>query len=149
VINLLRKLLSMPIVRYLIMAVVIVGIEVGVFWVMNSQLRISYLIATPASMAVGIVLNWYFSRVLVFKVSVYSKRAEFLMVLAASLVGVGIQLVVTAFVVEILRLLPLIGKLAAICVTFFWNFWIRRAFIFRTRKSIQAEGKDDTHNLVD
>jgi putative flippase GtrA len=46
------------------------------------------------------------------------------------LIGIGLQLAVTAFVVEILRGIPLLGKLTAICVTYFWNFWFRKKYVF-------------------
>ena len=116
--------------KYLIMAVIIVGIEVGSFAVMYSLLNINYLIATATSMAIGIVLNWYFSR-LIFKKSKHKAHIEFILVLLASLIGVGIQLAIVAIAVEMLSLVPLLGKLIAIAITFFWNFWIRKHYIFK------------------
>ena len=112
------------------MAAIIVCIELASFAIINIGLNVSYLIATPVSMGIGIVLNWYFSQKLVFKNRKYKPHIEFTLVLIASLVGVAIQLVVTAFVVEILHMLPILGKVLAIIVTFFWNFWIRKKYIF-------------------
>ena len=117
------------------MAGFVVLIELGAFALINSVFGISYLIATPVSMLVGIILNWYFSRVFVFKTSVFKKHTEFMLVFIASIVGVGIQLAVTALAVEILNLLPIIGKFMAIMVTFFWNFWVRKRYIFNPRYS--------------
>ncbi len=124
------NLLKLPIVRYFIMAVFIVGIELLVFFLLNTPLHINYLVATPVSMAVGIVLNWYFSKKLVFKASKYKSHVEFSLVVVSSLVGVGIQLLVTFVSVEKLGLLPIIGKALAIIVTFFWNFYVRKRYIF-------------------
>lgn len=115
--------------RYLIMAIVLVGVEIVTFQVMI-WMGISYLIATPVSMGIAIVLNWYFSQAFVFKHRPHSVGKEFTLVVIASLIGIALQLAVTAFVVEILHAIPLLGKLAAICVTFFWNFWFRKKYVF-------------------
>lgn len=130
--ELIAKLLAKHVVRYFVMAACIVSIELAVFAVMNSGLNISYLIATPTSMLVGIILNWYFSKVFVFKNSRHKAHVEFGLVLATSLVGVGIQLVVTSLSVEQLALPPIIGKFLAIVITFAWNFWVRKRYIFTT-----------------
>jgi putative flippase GtrA len=120
--------------RYFVMAAVIVSIELAVFAFINSILGLSYVIATPGSMAVSFVLNWYFSKHFVFAgKSRHKAHVEFTLVLITSLVGVGLQLAVTGLFVEILGLLPIIGKLVAIIVTFFWNFIIRKKFIFNNQ----------------
>ena len=127
--QLLGKHLTPELIRYLVMAVAVVLIELvtfqGLIWA-----RVSYLVATPVSMFVGIVLNWYFSQKFVFSHRPHAPRKEFTLVLIASLIGVGLQLAVTATVVEILLLAPIIGKFLAICVTFFWNFWFRKKYVF-------------------
>lgn len=128
----LSRAFKLPIARYFLMAAVIVSIELGVFALMNSELGINYLIATPVSMAVGIILNWYCSKVFVFTGSRHKTHIEFGLVLVTSLVGVGIQLIITSACVQILHLWPILGKFFAIVVTFFWNFWVRKRYIFTT-----------------
>lgn len=126
----LLTLLKKPVVRYFIMAVVVVGIELASFAFINSMFGLTYLIATPLSMAIGIVLNWYFSRAFVFTNRKHPPHIEFGLVLATSVVGVVIQLLVTGVCINYLHSLPIIGKFFAIVITFFWNFWVRRKFIF-------------------
>ena len=121
--------LSPELWRYLSIAVLLVGSEIVIFQVMIWG-NISYLIATAVSMIVAIILNWYLSRVFVFKHRPHAMHKEFLLVVIASLIGLALQLAVTAFVVEVMKAMPLIGKLIAICVTFFWNFWFRKKYVF-------------------
>jgi putative flippase GtrA len=83
--ELVTRLLKISIVRYFIMAVVVVGIELASFALINSALGIHYLIATPVSMAIGIVLNWYFSKKFVFTGSRHKSHVEFTLVLLTSL----------------------------------------------------------------
>lgn len=129
-VQLVRTLLKQPSVRYFIMAAFVVSVELATFAVMNIPLHISYVIATPASMAVGIILNWYLSRVFVFTGSRHKIHLEITLIVVTSLVGVGIQLAVTAACVNLLHLWPIVGKFFAIIVTFFWNFWVRKRYIF-------------------
>ncbi len=115
--------------RYLSIAILLVGSEIVIFQAMIWG-GISYLIATPVSMVIAIILNWYLSRVFVFKHRPHSAHKEFLLVVVASVIGLALQVAVTAFVVEVVKGAPLIGKLIAICVTFFWNFWFRKKYVF-------------------
>lgn len=129
-IELVKKLLKQTAIRYFMMAGFVVCIELAVFAVLNIPLHITYLIATPASMIVGIFLNWWLSRILVFSGSKHKMHVEFTLIMTTSAVGIGIQLGVTAICVEIFHLFPLIGKFFAIIITFFWNYWVRKRYIF-------------------
>lgn len=134
-IDLILKQLKRPIAKYFIVAAFIAGLEVCTFAFMNSILKINYLISTTISVTISIILNWYFSKVFVFKTSKYKFHIEFTLVAIASLVGLGIQLAVISISVEYLHLIPVLGKILAIFVTFLWNFWARKKFIFHTTPS--------------
>jgi putative flippase GtrA len=121
--------LSPELLRYLSVAAVIVGAEVVSFQLMVWT-GLFYLIATPASMLIGIVLNWWVSRAFVFKHRPHKVHKEFILVFIASIIGIGLQTAVTAAVVQFGHGAPLAGKLLAICVTFFWNFWFRKKYVF-------------------
>lgn len=128
-----RRLLSSEIVRYGLMATILVMIELGLFVLLNSVMGLSYLIATPTSTLMIIIMNWYGSQRFVFHNRVHSKRKEFTLVAGVSLIGIGIQTAVAAIMVSGLGALPIIGKIFAILATFAWNFWTRRRFIFPTQ----------------
>lgn len=126
--------LTPELIRYLVMAVVLVGVEILTFQLLI-WVGFSYVVATPASMILAIILNWYFSQAFVFKNRPHTPAMEFTLVVIASVIGIALQLAVTAFVVEIIRAAPLTGKLLAICVTFFWNFWFRKKYVFYAPES--------------
>lgn len=128
--DLIKKLHNHSFTRYFIMAVFVVLIELIVFQALNSLLSMNYIIPTILSMIVGILLNWIFSRSYVFKTSKYSKQIEFVLIVATSLVGVAIQVGTIYLCVELIKLIPIVGKFFAISVTFFWNYFIRKKYIF-------------------
>ena len=129
--KLFHRITELPIIRYFFMAILIVGLEVFVYYLLNSFLGVNYLLAVPLSMTLSIVLNWYISKKLVFKQSKYKNSTEIMLVLISSIIGIAIQISITFIAVEILNLLPIIGKVAGISTTFFWNFYVRKLFIFR------------------
>lgn len=126
------KLLGSTFFRYGLMAVVVVSIEVGAFWVLNSPLGVHYLVATNLSLFIGILLNWVGSRYFVFGASKHTPHKEFTLVFVTSLAGVVLQSSTVYFVVEIVKSQPLAGKVLAIVVTFFWNYLIRKHYIYKT-----------------
>jgi putative flippase GtrA len=129
--ELIAKFHNHSFIRYGIMAVTVVGIELASFWFINSVMKIHYLIATWVSLLIGIVLNWIGSRYYVFGFSKHTPKKEFTLVFVSSLVGVILQSLVVAFTVQSLNKAPLEGKVLAIIVTFFWNYWIRKRYIFK------------------
>lgn len=128
----LKSRLSPTFIRYGIMAVIVVGIELLSFWVFNSLLDVNYLIATNLSLFIGIILNWLGSRHFVFGASKHSAHKEFTLVLITSLLGVMLQTSTVYIAVAVFGGQPLIGKIVAIIVTFFWNYFIRKKYIYKS-----------------
>lgn len=128
--NYLRKFYNHSFIRYGIMAVTVVLIELATFWIFNEVFGWHYLVATWLSLFIGIVLNWIGSHYFVFGSSTYSKKREFTLVLLTSLFGVALQSIVVALTVELAEGPAIIGKIVAIVVTFFWNYFVRKKYIY-------------------
>lgn len=112
------------------MAVIIVLIELGSFQLIYLVFS-NYYLATILSFAIGVILNWIGGRILVFGKSSHRASKEFGMVLAASLGGVLIQVIVVHISVAILLLYPIIGKILSIGFSFFWNYFFRSRIIYK------------------
>lgn len=116
--------------KYFVMAVIIVGIELVAFQVIYVTTK-NYYLATIISFLVGVVLNWVIGRLVVFGKSKHSPVREFTMVFTASIVGLLIQVSVVFVSVQLLLLYPLIGKIISIIFSFFWNYWFRAAVVYK------------------
>ena len=116
--------------RYFVMAVIIVGIELITFQIVY-RITGNYYWATIISFVTGVVLNWITGRLFVFGASHHHPTREFAMVLIASVVGLGIQIFVVFLSVQLLGLYPLIGKMLSIVFSFFWNYWFRAAIVYK------------------
>lgn len=119
--------------RYFIMAVTIVCIELASFQLFF-LFGANYILATALSFVLAVILNWIGGRMFVFGRSQYHPAREFVMVLTASIVGLAIQMIVVFVSVEILRLYPLIGKGLSILFSFFWNYFFRAKFIYKIKE---------------
>lgn len=133
-----NRILSGRLVHYLVMAVCIVLLELGVFQALYS-ISHNYVLGTIVSFVTGVILNWIGGRLLIFGRSAQPAVREFLMVLAASIGGLLIQLGVVFVSVEVFHLYPLMGKLLSIGFSFFWNYYIRAAVIYRKREHTPLE----------
>lgn len=125
-----KELASSSIVRYFYTAAVLVVLEIIIFYALNSKANVNYELATIISTALIIVLNWYASRKIVFRSSIYRPLKELSLVAGGSVVGIAIQAVAIFIAVTHFHIVPLIGKGVAILVTFFWNFWFRKKYVF-------------------
>lgn len=127
--------------KYFVMAAIIVGIELVTFQVVY-LITNNYYLGTVISFLVGVILNWIAGRLFVFGKSVHSPLREFTMVFIASMVGLGIQIAVVFVSVQLLALYPLIGKMLSIVFSFFWNYWFRAAIVYK--KSNNPTGRPHT-----
>ena len=116
--------------KYFVMAVGIVGIELVTFQVIYLVTG-NYYLATVVSFLTGVILNWIIGRLFVFGKSKHTPLREFTMVFIASVVGLGIQIAVVFVSVQLLLLYPLIGKIISIIFSFFWNYWFRAAVVYK------------------
>jgi putative flippase GtrA len=128
----LQKLISNKrLIKYFVMAIIIVLLELLTFQLVYLSSS-NYYVATIISFVVGVLLNWIGGRVFVFGTSGHNKSREFAMVFLGSLVGVCIQLSVVYISVAVLLLYPLIGKVLSICFSFIWNYWFRAKIVYKT-----------------
>ena len=116
--------------KYLMVAIVIIVLEMAFFIFLNEYLDIFYPYAIVASFIFATILNWYACKKFVFEKSKMSSDKEIFWTFIGSLIGVGIQLGVTAIAVEIFFMAPWMGKLGSMGITFIWNFFFRKWFVF-------------------
>lgn len=116
--------------RYFLMAVIIVIIELATFQAVYLLVK-SYYIATAISFITGVILNWMGGRIFVFGVSHHVPLREFFLVFMGSIVGLSIQIFVVFLSIQLIGLYPLIGKIISIIFSFFWNYWFRAAIIYK------------------
>lgn len=95
----------------------------------------NHLMATIVSFLIATFVNWILGRKLTFKDSCrdYSLIKDCLQVYLASLMGLGINLLLMFVFVDVWQWQPLLSKVLATGIVFIWNFLIRKFFIYRKK----------------
>lgn len=130
--NKLKKLINSNrrLFYYGIMAVIIVIIELIIFQ-LTYAVSESYILSTTISFIIGVILNWYGGKTLIFGKAKYKTHAEISLIFFASLIGLLIQIVIIALLVEKVGIYPLLAKMISIFVSFSWNYIFRQKYIYR------------------
>lgn len=102
-------------------------IDVGLFTTLSRYTTLSEPIINVISSLVGMVINFVLQKKFIFELN-RKASTVFLLSLAVSLVGIGISTTIIHFMmsVPIVTDFPVIAKLVATGVVFFYNFYMKR-----------------------
>jgi putative flippase GtrA len=115
--------------RYLICGGIATVSDMGVLYVSTHFLHIYYLFAAACGFILGVVINYTLNIILVFKSTGKIKR-EFALF---ALIGIGGLIWTEAIIwtlVDKLNFYIMIAKMTAVIFVLFWNFFMRKKFVF-------------------
>jgi putative flippase GtrA len=122
---------SVQFVRSMVVSVAAVVANFGGSYILKDILGVYYLLSAAGSFLLGVVVNYYLSVKWVFASrQVASRHAEFL--IFATILGIGLllNLVLIAGMVEILKLNFWIALPISTVLVFFWNFLARKKILY-------------------
>jgi putative flippase GtrA len=102
----------------------------GVFYFLNYNLEIHYLLASVLSFFVGATVNFLLCKIIFKSKENRKKRTEYIMVILVGAIGLAIDLATTALCVEILGFSNIISKIAGTGVAFIFNYASKQFYIF-------------------
>lgn len=94
----------------------------------------SYILATTISFIIGLAVNYFLSVNFVFKQESHVSVPEFLFFGAIGLIGLGITYLVLFLCINEMGIPAWLSKVAAIGITFLWNFSARKALLFNKER---------------
>ena len=105
-----------------------------IFWLLIALFDVHYLISAFISFSVATLVNYYLSANWVFLNSrKYGHTAELFLVFLVSLIGLLINQACLYLLIEIGLLHYMLAKIISTGVVFFWNFFLRKYYIFNHR----------------
>jgi putative flippase GtrA len=117
--------------RYLMASVLALGLDFGLLYLLTEQAGLHYLTSSAISYSTGAVLHYIVSVSFVFRERrVTDPRLEFFGFFAIGLLGLAANQLVLKAAVDGLALSYLIGKVAAVGVSFTLTFVTRKAVLF-------------------
>lgn len=103
----------------------------GFYWFLINILSIHYVLAAAISFLIATLVNYLLSLKWVFKNSSRFKRGtEVSLIFIVSAAGMLINQLTLVFLVEFLSWHYMLAKFSATGLVFFWNFYLRKYYIF-------------------
>lgn len=115
--------------RYFVTGGVAALADLGAFILLLS-LDLSVVFSAICSFALAAILNYLLSSRFVFKTEVSGR--QFLLFLAAAILGLGVNVGITYLKINLFDLAPSVAKLFGIGGAFLINYAMNRALVFRT-----------------
>ena len=128
----LKSLLS-KFIQYFFAGLFCAFVNWGVFYFLYDKLEIFYLLAATLSFLTGAIVNFLLCKIIFKSKEGRKKTTEFIMVLLAGAMGLGIDLATTAFCVEILGFHKMASKIAGTGVAFIFNYASKQFYVFSHR----------------
>lgn len=118
-------------IRYGVVSVAALIVDFGGLVLMKHFGHINYLLAGTISFIAGLLVNYVLSILWVFHSSrMINKRQEFIYFAAIGLVGLGLTDLILWALTSGLGIYYVISKAVATVVIYFWNFGMRKKYLF-------------------
>ncbi len=117
-------------ILYLIVGGIATVVEWIAFYMLDSIASINYAISTTIAFIISTFANWAAGRLLMFKGD-GKIVAELIKIYLTSIAGLIMNLVIMWIAIEFIGIPNFISKVIATGIVFFWNFIIRKLFIYK------------------
>ncbi len=138
-----RRLLRRSIVRYFIVGGTAAAFDFVFFTLFAYVLGYPYLVVGAVGAILATMVNYVLSVRFVFSSGVrFSRHAEIVAVYLVSGVGIGVHQLALFVLVEGLMVHLLVSKVLATCMTFAWNYTLRRFYVFAPVRNRVDQGAE-------
>jgi len=123
----------MKLIKYLLVGGFSGLVDLSIFSFFSILLEFNYLVVGFFSFIAATLLNYVLSILHVFESGTrFSKRNEIIMVMFVSGIGLLINQIILYYAVEIMVIAKFFAKILASGSVFFWNYYIRSFYIFKS-----------------
>jgi len=135
----------MKIIKYSIVGSIAALTDFSLFYIFAKLLKYNYMVVAFTSYAIATYINYILSTKYVFQSGTkYSKKIEISLIYLISGVAIGINQISLYLLIDVLFVEMLISKVIATAITFFWNYFLRKNFIFK-----ESINKKKGKNIID
>ena len=142
--NKINELLELRVVRYLFVAIAATLVDLLIFWLLTGVGGVDYRFSATTGYLLGTFVNYQLGVMFVFESEQrYSRKVEILFVYAITLTSAGVNLGILYVLHQLNGMNLVYAKLISLGICFFYNFTIKKVFIFGDKPN------DDTEQLPD
>ncbi|MDD5101918.1 MAG: GtrA family protein [Endomicrobiaceae bacterium] len=118
-------------VKYFFASGIALVVDMGMLFVLTEYCHLYYLLSSTISFLLGIFITYLFSKLYIFnKTSVKSKTMEFSIFLLIGLIGLLLNNLFLYVLTEYFDVYYMFSKCIVVIITYLWNFFARKKFIF-------------------
>lgn len=123
----------MKLVKYFFVGGTAAVLDISIFFVFVQKLGYNYLIIAPIGFVLATLLNYFLSIKMVFKKGTrFSPKMELLAIFVVSSIALVINQICLFINIDMLHINKMLAKIVATGVVFFWNYFLRSNFIFKS-----------------
>jgi putative flippase GtrA len=124
------------IIKYFFVGGIAAVLDISIFYVFAQKLGYNYLIVGPIGFILATLLNYYLSIKLVFKKGTrFSPGMELLAIFVVSTIALIINQICLYISIDMLHMHKMLAKIGATGIVFFWNYFLRNNYVFKTAKA--------------
>lgn len=123
------KKLFKQIIKFGLVGFLCFFIDYGVMIFLTEFVGVYYLISSGISFTVSVIANYILSLTYVFETGKNNKVKEFIIFVALSVIGLGINQILMWLCVDILGIFYMISKIGATAVVMIYNFVTRKIIL--------------------
>ena len=117
-------------VIYLFVGACATIVEWVVFYVLRHPIYIHYMLATTIAFILSTFANWLIGKWLLFRQK-QNIWKELIKIYATSAAGLLMNLLIMWIAIDLIGIQDMIAKIIATGMVFFWNFLVRKLFIYK------------------
>ncbi|MBF0219841.1 MAG: GtrA family protein [Gammaproteobacteria bacterium] len=129
--------------KYFFVGGVAAATDFSFFLIFNTYFGYHYLVVATQGFVLATLVNYFLSIRWVFTSGArFSKKREIAYVFMVSGIGLGLNILILFLCVDKLLIHPLIAKIIATALVFFWNYYLRKYFVFKPNHSPYNDAKE-------
>lgn len=130
----------MNIIKYFFVGGIAAAFDITFFFFFAKLTGFNYLAIGAIGFVFATLINYFLSIAHVFDSGArFGKNREIFWIFVVSLVGLGINQVVLFYAIGVVGIEVMSGKIAATCITFFWNYGARKSFVFKPQGDLHID----------
>jgi len=118
-------------IGYLFASAIALAVDICLLYVLTEYFHYYYLISATISFLSGIAITYILSKLYIFnKTKIKNKSVEFAVFLLIGVIGLLLNNIFIYIFTEYFGLYYMFSKCIVVVVTYLWNFFARKKFIF-------------------
>ena len=122
---------SLQFIKYFFASGIALFADVSILFILTEYADLYYLVSATIAFLTGIAITYICSKLYIFtKTRIKNRTAEFTVFLIIGIIGLVLNNIFLYIFTEYLGLYYMVSKCLVIAITYLWNYFARKIFIF-------------------